>query len=84
MCPKSSNLIKEVFDKYLDKDCYAVIEGQIEVAKNITKEPWDLLIFTGSPMKGKLVAQAAAENLVPCILELGGKSPTIVNINNFR
>lgn len=38
-----------------------------------------MIIFTGSPQKGKLVARAAAENLTPCILELGGKSPTIVD-----
>lgn len=36
-------------------------------------------MFTGSPEKGKLVSKAAAENLVPCILELGGKNPTIVD-----
>jgi aldehyde dehydrogenase (NAD+) len=45
----------------------------------ITKEPWDLICFTGSTMKGKLVAEAAAKNLVPCILELGGKCPCIVD-----
>lgn len=49
------------------------------MAKAITTRPWDLIIFTGSPEKGKLVARAAAENLVPCILELGGKSPTIID-----
>lgn len=77
--PKCSNLIKELFEKYLDKSCYRVIEGQINVAKNISYHPWDLIIFTGSPEKGKLVSKAASENLVPCILELGGKSPTIVD-----
>ena len=38
-----------------------------------------MIIFTGSPEKGKLIAKAAAENLIPCILELGGKSPTVVD-----
>jgi aldehyde dehydrogenase (NAD+) len=38
----------------------------------VTAAPFDLIIFTGSPQKGKLVAQAAAQNLTPCILELGG------------
>ena len=38
-----------------------------------------MIIFTGSIEKGKLIAKAAAENLTPCILELGGKSPTIVD-----
>ena len=40
---------------------------------------FDCICFTGSSEKGKLVAKAAAENLVPCILELGGKSPLIVD-----
>lgn len=51
----------------------------MEVAKAITREPFDIIVFTGSSEKGKLVAKAAAENLVPCILELGGKSPIIVD-----
>ena len=40
-----------------------------------------MIVFTGSTQKGKLVAKAAAENLVPCVLELGGKSPAIVDEN---
>lgn len=56
-----------------------MIEGGLEVAKSITRQPFDLIIFTGGTEKGKLVAKAAAENLVPCILELGGKSPCIVD-----
>ena len=45
----------------------------------ITSLRWDMIVFTGSTQKGKLVAQSAAKNLVPCILELGGKSPCIVD-----
>jgi len=77
----TSKVIKELFDNYLDKDCYRCIEGQVEIAKAITKEPFDIIVFTGSTEKGKLVAKAAAENLTPYILELGGKSPTIVDRN---
>jgi len=77
----TSKVIAELFDKYLDKDCYRCIEGQVEIAKAIIKEPFDVIVFTGSTEKGKLVAKAAAENLIPCILELGGKSPTIVDNN---
>lgn len=40
---------------------------------------WDMIVFTGSTAKGKLVATSAAKNLVPCVLELGGKSPFIVD-----
>jgi acyl-CoA reductase-like NAD-dependent aldehyde dehydrogenase len=45
----------------------------------LTSSPVDKIIFTGSTEKGRLVAAAAAKNLVPCILELGGKSPMIVD-----
>lgn len=79
LSPNCSKVMRKIFEKYLDSDCFAVIEGGPKVAEAITKEPWDLIIFTGSPQKGRLVAKAAAENLVPCILELGGKNPTIVD-----
>lgn len=46
---------------------------------DIGKLPFDIMCFTGSTEKGKLVAKAAAENLIPCILELGGKCPLIVD-----
>lgn len=79
IAPHSSKVMADLVNNYLDKSCYAVIEGGVEVSKTITTFPFDLIIFTGSPEKGKLVAKAASENLVPCILELGGKSPTIVD-----
>lgn len=79
MAPQSSQVMKTLVENYLDRDCFAVIEGGPEVAMEITKHPWDLICFTGSTMKGKLVAEAAAKNLVPCILELGGKCPGIVD-----
>ena len=74
-----SNTLAELFENYLDKDTYRCVEGQVEVASELVRQPFDCIVFTGSPEKGKLVAKAAAENLIPCILELGGKSPTIVN-----
>lgn len=70
----------------MDKAFYRVIEGSVKVSEALTALPFDLIIFTGSPRVGKVVAKAAAENLTPVLLELGGKSPTIVdksaNINN--
>jgi len=55
------------------------LKEKIAVAEAILKEKWDLIIFTGSPIKGRLVAKAAAENLTHCILELGGKNPAIID-----
>jgi acyl-CoA reductase-like NAD-dependent aldehyde dehydrogenase len=51
----------------------------VEVAKAVTKLPVDVICFTGSTMTGKLVAQEAAKNLIPCILELGGKCPVVID-----
>jgi aldehyde dehydrogenase (NAD+) len=79
LSPNSSNAMVQLFEKYLDKDCYQVIEGQFKVASEITTYPWDFIVFTGGTEKGKKVAQAAAANLVPYILELGGKCPVFVN-----
>ena len=49
------------------------------MAKALTSKPFDKIIFTGSYQKGKLVAEAAGKNLVPCLLELGGKNPFIID-----
>lgn len=75
----TSNVIAKLFKTYLDSDVYQVIEGGVKVAVALTKLPLDLIFFVGGTEKGKLVAKAAADNLVPCILELGGKSPCIVD-----
>lgn len=82
----TSNCLKQLFEKYLDPskitsniEYYRCIEGQVEVAKAITKLPFDIICFTGSTFTGRLVAIEAAKNLVPCILELGGKCPIIVD-----
>ena len=77
--PASSKVIKDLFDNYLDNRFYRVIEGGVETAKALTQLPFDLVCFTGSSSVGKLVAQEAAKNLAPCILELGGKCPAIVD-----
>jgi aldehyde dehydrogenase (NAD+) len=51
----------------------------VEVAKAATRLPVDIICFTGSTLTGRLVAIEAAKNLVPCILELGGKCPVIID-----
>mmetsp|Transcript_14835 Transcript_14835/g.27449 ORF Transcript_14835/g.27449 Transcript_14835/m.27449 type:complete len:517 (+) Transcript_14835:50-1600(+) len=78
MSPASSQVIYEICQS-LDQSVYRCIQGGVEVAINILKERYDLIVFTGSPHKGKLVAQAAAVHMTPVILELGGKNPTIVD-----
>ncbi|OMJ85066.1 hypothetical protein SteCoe_13722 [Stentor coeruleus] len=78
MCPKSSAVMKEIIDA-LDQSVFACIEGGPEVAISVLEERWDLIVFTGSPEKGKLVAAAAAKHLTPTVLELGGKNPVVID-----
>mmetsp|Transcript_38457 Transcript_38457/g.28296 ORF Transcript_38457/g.28296 Transcript_38457/m.28296 type:complete len:191 (+) Transcript_38457:145-717(+) len=79
LSPHSSRAIKQLFARYLDGPSYVCIEGGVQVAIELTSKPFDYIVFTGGSEKGKLVAAAAAKNLVPCMLELGGKSPCIVD-----
>jgi aldehyde dehydrogenase (NAD+) len=65
--------------KYFDPRAVAVVEGGVPETTALLAQKWDLIFFTGSPQIGKIVYQAAAKNLTPCVLELGGKNPTIVH-----
>lgn len=79
LAPYIYKKLKSLFVLHLDNDVYPIIEGQVEVAKALTSAKVDMICFTGSTEKGRLVAEAAGKNLVPCLLELGGKSPLIVD-----
>ncbi|MFF2482284.1 aldehyde dehydrogenase [Paenibacillus sp. NPDC058071] len=70
-----SRLIAEIFDP----SHVRVVEGEKEATSLLIHAPFDLIFFTGSTAVGKIVMSAAATNLVPVILELGGKSPVIVD-----
>jgi len=72
-------VIAKFVQKYLDPDLFSVIEGGIDVAVALNQQKLDMICFTGSTMVGKIVAQAAAKNLIPCIMELGGKCPAVVD-----
>lgn len=76
--PRSGALLKALLAECFDEDEVAVCEGGPEVAQAFTRLPLDHLVFTGSPRVGREVMRAAAENLTPVTLELGGKSPAIV------
>ena len=77
--PKFSDLLKEVLGKIFSDDEVHVAVGGVEVAQEFSGLPFDHLLFTGSTNVGRIVAQAAAKNLTPVTLELGGKSPTIID-----
>ena len=69
----------EVMKQYFPEDLVTIINGDVEVAKEFTKLPFDHLLYTGSTQVGKLVMAEAAKNLTPVTLELGGKSPTLID-----
>ena len=75
---KVSALFAEVVPEYFDESEMAVFTGGVEVGTEFSGLAFDHMIFTGATSVGKHIMRAAAENLVPVTLELGGKSPTIV------
>jgi coniferyl-aldehyde dehydrogenase len=76
--PNTGRLLKLLIDKYFEPNKISIIEGDASVAAAFSALPLNHLFFTGSTNVGKLVMRAAAENLVPVTLELGGKSPAII------
>ena len=64
---------------YLDQAAVRVVEGDREATQAVLAQRWDKIFFTGGSYVGKMVAEAAAKHLTPTCLELGGKSPCIVD-----
>ncbi|WP_053119743.1 coniferyl aldehyde dehydrogenase [Pseudomonas sp. P1.31] len=77
--PHTSALIARLIRSVYAEDEVAVVLGGAEVGQAFCAQPFDHLLFTGATSIGKHVLRAAAENLVPVTLELGGKSPTIIS-----
>jgi len=78
LTPGFSDLLQRLVAQYFAADVVAVETGGVEVAQAFSALPFDHLIFTGSTEVGRKVMQAAAANLTPVTLELGGKSPAVV------
>ena len=76
--PNTSNLIANLFKIYFPDNIVQVFEGDGEVAGELLKYPFDHIFFTGGTAIGKKVLEAAAKNLTPVTLELGGKSPALI------
>ncbi|ULP50007.1 aldehyde dehydrogenase family protein [Mycolicibacter virginiensis] len=74
----TAELMAHLAPKYFDENEFAVITGGADVAAAFAGLPFDHVFFTGSPSVGALVQRAAADNLVPVTLELGGKNPVVV------
>jgi coniferyl-aldehyde dehydrogenase len=78
LVPETAALLHDLIAETFPEDQVTVVTGGPEVGEEFSRLPFDHLVFTGSTRVGKVVMRAAAENLVPVTLELGGKSPTIV------
>jgi coniferyl-aldehyde dehydrogenase len=76
--PACAQLLREMVHATFDRDRVDVVVGGLELARAFTRVRWDHLLYTGSPAIGREVAKAAAEQLVPVTLELGGKCPAII------
>ena len=77
--PNVSRVLTEMIRATFPEEYIAIVEGNREVNQMLLAERWDLIFFTGSPSLGKMVMEAAAKHLTPVVLELGGKSPCIID-----
>ena len=75
----TSALLAEIIPQYLDKEAFAVVEGAVDETTELLKQKFDHIMYTGGETVGKIVMAAAAKHLTPVTLELGGKSPCIVD-----
>ncbi len=79
LAPASSAAVAKLLPSYLDGDAVAIVEGGPEAAQALLAERFDYIFYTGSARIGHTVMEAAAKHLTPVTLELGGKSPAIVD-----
>ncbi|KAF8888614.1 NAD-aldehyde dehydrogenase [Infundibulicybe gibba] len=79
--PAISALFAELIPKYMDNDLVRVVNGAVPETTKLLSLPWDHILYTGGGRVGKIVAAAAAKHLTPVSLELGGKSPVIIDPN---
>lgn len=77
--PACSSFLANYLPQYLDSNAIKVIEGGSDVCEQLLLQKWDKIFFTGSPRVASIVMSAAAKNLTPVTLELGGKCPAILD-----
>ncbi|QRK09532.1 aldehyde dehydrogenase family protein [Archangium violaceum] len=79
LSPATSGVLSRMLGEAFPAEVVSVVEGGAEVSQALLAERWDLIFFTGGTQVGRVVAEAAARHLTPTVLELGGKSPCIVD-----
>ncbi|MDX1671988.1 MAG: aldehyde dehydrogenase [Balneolaceae bacterium] len=77
--PHSSSLVSSIINNHFDPGFLFAVEGDAETVQQLLKQPLDYIFFTGSNRVGRIIMEAAAAQLTPVTLELGGKSPAIVD-----
>ena len=78
----TAEAIYQLFPRYMDESCYAVVNGGASHSKELLSHQWDHILYTGGSKVGQIVYEAASKFLTPVTLELGGKSPTIISQHN--
>jgi aldehyde dehydrogenase (NAD+) len=81
IAPHTAEILAKLIPKYLDSKFFKVVTGGIPESTRLLEQKFDLIFYTGSTNVGKIVMKAAAHQLTPVVLELGGKSPVIVDSN---
>src|SRR5699024_12419529 len=79
MAVHTSNLLKDMISNTFEAELFTVVEGGITETNKLLEEKFDYIFFTGSTAVGKIMMEKASKHLTPVTLELGGKSPTIVD-----
>ncbi|WNG47185.1 aldehyde dehydrogenase family protein [Archangium minus] len=79
LSPATSGVLRRMLGEAFPSEVVSVVEGGAETSQALLAERWDLIFFTGGTQVGRVVAEAAARHLTPTVLELGGKSPCIVD-----
>ncbi|XP_004498346.1 aldehyde dehydrogenase family 3 member H1 isoform X2 [Cicer arietinum] len=79
MAPATSSLLAKLLGEYMDNSSIRVVEGAVDETSALLQQKWDKIFYTGNGRVGRIVMAAAAKHLTPVVLELGGKSPVVVD-----
>ncbi|MDD5066842.1 MAG: aldehyde dehydrogenase [bacterium] len=81
VAPHTSKVVARIISKYFPPEYITVVEGGVKETQLLLEQKFDRIFYTGSPAVGKIIMRAASRNLIPVTLELGGKSPCIIDRN---
>ncbi|XP_043720380.1 aldehyde dehydrogenase family 3 member H1-like [Telopea speciosissima] len=79
--PATSSFFAKYLEEYVDRSAVRVVEGNVDETTALLEQNWDKIFYTGNGKVGRIIMAAAAKHLTPVVLELGGKSPLIVDSN---